>query len=131
VQLQDYRADYYAFTTRTSETVRQLSFAGIALIWVLRPNTASVDGVPRELLLPAALFVLVLAFDLLQSAFGAALWGLFCRFQEKRGKKDDDELDTPAFYNWPTIFFFWGKVILLVVAYWFALVHIVSLIRLS
>ena len=70
-----------------------------------------------------------LFLDLLQAVFGTLIWGAFARYHERMGKKDDAELDSPAYFNWPTLLAFWGKVAAVVVAYWFVLKHVLSLLQ--
>ena len=128
MKIADYRADYYAFSSKTSEIARQLSFAGIALIWVFKPKDAAPTAIPVELLWPAALFVLTLALDLLHAAYGTLVWGLFSRYHEKQHIGADAELDAPAWFNWPSLGFFWGKVLAVVVAYVITLSYVWGLI---
>ena len=130
MKLKDYRADYYLYSSKTGDAVRQLAFAGIALIWVFKPAAQTIDGVPAMLLWPAVLFVAALAFDLLQGAYGTLTWGIFCRLSEGRGVQDEDTLDAPMYLNWITIFLFWAKVVVLLCAYGITLLYIHSLIRL-
>jgi hypothetical protein len=129
MKIADYRADYYAFSSKASEISRQLSFAGIALVWVFKPKDAAPTAIPPELLWPAGLFVLALGLDLLHAAYGTFVWGFFSRYHEKRHIGSDQELDSPAWFNWPTLFFFWGKISAVIAGYVVALVYIWGLIH--
>src|SRR5690606_16680086 len=117
MKIADYRADYYGFSSKTSEIARQLSFAGIALVWVFKPQDAAPTAIPAELLLPAAFFVFALALDLLHAAYGTFVWGAFSRYHESLHIGAEDELDAPAWFNWPTLVLFWGKVLAVIAAY--------------
>ena len=66
MRLQDYRETFYEFTGKASDITRQLSFAGIAIIWIFKKETGTALTVPHELLWPGVLIVLALFFDLLQ-----------------------------------------------------------------
>jgi hypothetical protein len=127
--LKEYRDAYYAFSSKASDVSRQLSFAGIALIWIFKYDKGGQLVVPPGLVLPALLFAAALAFDLLHSAFGALIWGSFASYHEQRGAKDNDEIDAPAYFNWPMLFCFWSKLILVVAAYIFVLQHVFALLK--
>jgi len=128
MKIADYRADYYAFSSKTSEIARQLSFAGIALIWIFKPKDALPPAIPSELLGPAGLFVVALALDLLHATCGTIVWGSFSRYYEKRHIGIETELDAPAWLNWPTLIFFWLKVVAVIAAYAITLRYIWRLI---
>ncbi|MFS8372669.1 hypothetical protein JH314_21395 [Xanthomonas campestris] len=128
MKLSDYRSAYYAFTTKASEIARQLSFAGIALIWVFKPKDAVPTAIPKELLLPAIFFATALAFNLLHAAYGSFAWGMFTRHHEKKLVRDDDPVSASRYLNWPSIVLFWAVVALVVAAYALTLLYIRSLL---
>lgn len=110
MKLKDAREAYYEYSKKASEVARSLAFAGIALIWVFKTDANGIPKVPDDLLLPTALLAASLAFDLLQGVAGSVIWGPFHRLKEReREPGDDPEIDAPAWINWPTLFFFWGK----------------------
>ena len=117
--LADYREDYYWFSGKASDVARQLAFAGIAFLWIFRVTTDGGPVIPRDLVLPAVLFALALAFDLLQYISATVIWGWFKRSEEKKLKYPDDnpELSAPAWYNWPINSIFAVKLICVVLAY--------------
>ena len=123
MKLEDYRNDYYAFSAKTSDISRQLSFAGIALIWILRSKSAA-PIIPQELLPAAALFVVALALDLLQAMYSTFVWGAFSWYHECRDENASAELDAPAWLNWPALLFFWVKVLAVIAAYVMALRYV-------
>lgn len=70
------------------------------------------------MLLPAGLLIVIaLSFDLLQYVVGALIWGSFNRKKEREGCPQDAEFTAPPRLNWPALFFFWGKVVLMAAAY--------------
>jgi len=129
MKIKDYRDSYDSFSSKTSEISRQLSFAGIALIWVFKPKDATPVAIPLELLWPAGLFVLALALDLLHAAYGTFLWGAFSRIHEKRGVGKEANLDAPSWFNWPMLIFFWGKVLAVIAAYAVTLSYVMGLLQ--
>jgi len=137
MKLEEAQDTYERRTARLSEIVRQLNFAGIAVIWLFRSGDKT-GGIPYNdaLLWPLGLFIISAAFDLLQFAYASAAWGIFSRHQEKKlnernakikdpNVEPDDEIDdAPGAINWVSNFFFWGKAILTVVGYYFLICYI-------
>jgi hypothetical protein len=101
------REDYSKTSAKLSELVRQLSFAGIAVIWILRTGEHA-GGIKysNHLLLPLASFVASLAFDLLQYVYKTIVTASlnWCAWRKYR----DEEKDVPysGKWNWPTNAFF-------------------------
>lgn len=117
MKLEHVRSAYQDYTEKASEIVRQLGFAGIALIWLFRDETAG-DPVISAALLPAGLLIIAaLASDLLQYVVGSLVWGIYNRRHERAGVSEDQEFTAHPMLNWPALFFFWGKIISIVVAY--------------
>lgn len=116
MKLKDARENYYFHTGKTSELVRQLGLAGIAVIWLFKKDVAGVPKIPEQLLLPLVLIVLGLALDLLQYVFAAVIWGVYQRQKEKQ-VAEDDEFEAPRYLNWPAIGFFALKSSAIVAAY--------------
>ena len=132
MNLADYRASYYEFSGKASDVARQLAFAGIALIWIFHETGAGPIVIPKRLIWPAALFICGLGFDLLQYGTGALIWGTFHRHQEKRlGVDSKKSLSAPAWLNWPGIFFFWSKLLLVLGGYALLLGYVLSVLQLA
>jgi hypothetical protein len=108
------RAAYDYHSGRASDLVRQLGFAGIAIVWAFRVEDGGRQVIASELKIATALIVVALALDLLQYVVGAAIWGAFARIREKRS---DPHTDASPKMNWPAIFLFWVKVALMMWAY--------------
>lgn len=129
--LEDYRKDYYAYSSKTSDIARQLAFAGLALVWVFKVQKfGGAIGelvVPPGLLPPALLFCAALTLDLLHAITGTLIWGSFASYHERRNVQDDDDVDAPSYLNWPTLVLFWAKVACVVFAYLGALSYIYAL----
>lgn len=117
MKLKDARELYYFYSGKTSDLVRQLGLAGIALIWIFKYNVEDVPKIPEALLPPLILIVLGLALDLLQYAVATSVWGIFQRRKELSGVSDDTDFLAPKQFNWPTIIFFILKVPSIIAAY--------------
>ena len=113
----------YDSSASLSEMVWHLGLAGVAVIWLFRVGEKTGGIVYSTIFLwPLVLFVLALGFDLLQYAYKAAAWGIFHRVMELQKLH---EFKAPPAINWPTLFFFWGKVVFTVIAY-FMLFYAIS-----
>jgi hypothetical protein len=109
-------ADY--FTGKASELVRQLAFAGIAVVWVFKNNTQTAV-IPNDFVLALFCLVLTLLCDFLQYAFGGIEWRGYGSYQAKKhGGSDDDEIDdAPQWLNYPHTFCYYAKLVLIVASY--------------
>jgi hypothetical protein len=76
-KLSQYWENFEEYTGKASDVTRQLSFAGIAVVWLLRTGGGGSLPIPSALLLPLALFVWSLSFDLLQYVVASVVWGSF------------------------------------------------------
>lgn len=128
MNLREAREHYYFHTGKVSDIVRQLALGGIAVVWLFRSGDGSSVVLPVSLLLPLKLIVLGLAFDLLQYAFGSALWGFFQWRRERNGTSECEEFKAPRAINWPALGFFWVKVVAVAVAYWQLLNYLASVL---
>jgi len=113
----------YTERSGTASTIcRHLGFAAIALIWAFRASSGEGHALRQELVRPALLVVAALSMDLLQYVVSAALWGGYGRFLEWRAHFGHEiPSDAPAWINWPGNLLYWGKLGLMIAAYWFLL----------
>jgi hypothetical protein len=119
--LKEAREHYYFHTGKVSDIVRQLALGAIAIVWLFRSGEITSVVIPSALILPLKLVVAGLSLDLLQYAFGAALWGLFQWHREKSGKSEADDFKAPRIINWPALTCFWLKTIAIISAYFLLL----------
>lgn len=120
MKLSDARSAYYELSKTLSDLVRKLGFAAIALIWLFTKadtNSAAKSPIPSDLHLPTILIVLSLVLDFLQYAWSTAAWGGFARLKELQPGAHDADFDAPNWLNWPSLLFFWCKVVSTVAAY--------------
>lgn len=110
MNLSDAREKYEYFSGKASEIVRQLGFAGIAIVWIFKVDLRNGPAMPLSLMLAAMLLVLGLTFDLLHYLYGAIAWGVFHRIKERSEVSEDREFLAPHWINWPTIAFFYAKI---------------------
>lgn len=83
--LKDAREAYYDYSGKLSEITRQLSFAGIAVVWIFRTGdkTAAGIGWSHFLLWPLGSFVIALVADVLHYSYATVAWGSYHSCKEK------------------------------------------------
>jgi len=117
VRLDDVKNAYEALSGTASSIIRQLSLAGIGLIWLFNIGTGAKPALPHQLLQGALFIFLALFFDLLQYLVGTFTWFLYFRKKERAGTPPDQDFLAPAWINWPTWFLFSVKAACMLVAY--------------
>ena len=126
MKLKDARDNYYYFTQKTSEIVRQLGFAGIAIVWIFKVEADGKKAIPLELTRPAWLIVLGLIIDFLHYAVASVVWGAYNRYKEKSGIDEETEFLAFPQINWPTNFLFWAKIVVMAIAYFYLLRFLIT-----
>jgi hypothetical protein len=124
MKLEKARDQYYFFSGKTSDLVRQLGLGGIAIVWLFKQTVSGAPKIPDELVWPLTCIVFALVIDFLQYAVATLLWGNLQWRKERSGLKDDHEFDAPPAINWPTILFFSVKTIAIVIAYVYLLTYL-------
>ncbi|MDA1312484.1 MAG: hypothetical protein O2968_04025 [Acidobacteria bacterium] len=112
---------YRDFSGQTSDNVRRLCFAGIAIIWVFKAQAGTPGStdlrIPSILLWSGICILVSLVLDFLQYLYGTIAWGMLHRLKEKAGTPMQTDFKAPAAINWPTNSFFLGKVLFVAVGY--------------
>jgi hypothetical protein len=129
MKLKDARDLYYFNSGKTSDLVRQLALAGIAIIWIFRYEVDGTPKIPQPFATPLILIGVGLALDLLQYALATAVWGIFQRRKELGGTLEEADFKAPRQFNWPTIVLFAAKVSTIAWAYFLLLQHLGSTLR--
>jgi len=103
-------------TGKASDVGRQLAFAGIATVWLLRDEQSLR---PFETGLAAALTLLAAALlvDFLQYVHCSWVWKDFYNTQYDRHNHDDALVDIPEGLSASLYRFFWAKICLLLLGY--------------
>jgi hypothetical protein len=117
---------YYFYSRKASDVARQLSFAGIAIVWMFKPGNNLNLVMPHNLLIPLFFFSLSLFFDLLHYIYSTVVWGCFHRIEEKKGKEPEAELTIPPWFNWPSITLFSLKLLFVIVGYFCVFIFFIS-----
>ncbi len=116
MKLKDARDNYYFYSGKTSDIIRQMALAGVALAWLFKRDAGGSPVIPEGLLKPTFLVVLTLVCDFAQYVSGSIMWGTFNRYKEQRVDEEVEFL-APKQINWPVLAFFVLKTVSLIVAY--------------
>jgi len=121
VKLSQARESYYFNSGTASSVARQAAFAGIAVIWVFNlPTKQTAIAIPQQLQVVALLLVVCLVLDLLQYVTSSIVWAVFSRILERKHPhrlSENPEMNAPPYLNWPGLACFWGKLLILIIAY--------------
>ena len=113
-------------STKVSEIIRQIGFAGIAIIWIFRINTGNPENafdnkISPELILPAILIMLTLILDFLQYTVNTVIWSIYAWIKEQQGMKPNKTFPFPPCINNTAWAIFGLKVITIMWAYFLIL----------
>jgi len=126
MKLKDARDFYYFYSGKTSDLVRQLGLAGIAVVWIFKFEVKGTPKIPESLFIPLGLIVFGLALDFLQYAIATGIWGIFHRRKELENVGEEAEFLAPRQFNWPSNSLFVAKVLSIGAAYFFLLKYVAS-----
>lgn len=126
MKLSEYQQDYYTFTGKLSDISRQLSLAGIAIIWIFKSTIKDKIILDASLKYAAIFIILGLAADLLQYTYQSITWSVFYHNKKRNGNNDDDIISSPEYLNYTSWILFGAKIILLIIAYIMILIFLNS-----
>lgn len=113
----DVKSAYYDNSAKSSEIVRQLGLAGLALVWLFKmDHSDGTSEIPRLMVAAAILIGFALTFDLVQYVLGTAIWGIY-NFYKKSRADENTVFEAPWAINYPALAAFILKIIFIVAAY--------------
>lgn len=133
MKLSKYREDSDYYSRSASSINRNLSFSGIAIIWLFTQSEESGLELQRILIISLALLAISLLIDLLQYCFGFYKWSKFHRQQElntiQAGQElDEEKIDVLAPTGIKSVIdtFFWLKIGSNIIAYALIIIFLVD-----
>src|SRR5262245_46686251 len=125
MKLSEYQRTYYEFSGKASDVARQLAFAGIAIVWLFKVDSANSIGIPENLILASVLIAGSLTCDLLHYVVGSMVWkGYYRHFERKGASQEEDLPDHSLWLERPIAAAFWVKIFLLLCGYILILVFL-------
>lgn len=120
MELKEYKQKSHEYTSKASDIARQLNFAGIGIIWIVKTTFPELKLSSSELLIPLALIALSLIFDFLQYLIGGIVWIMFYKKKEEEGIAKDFNLTVDNEWRSQLLYtFYYVKFTLMLIAYIF------------
>lgn len=133
MKLSKYREKSNEYTAKASEIVRQLSLAGVAIIWLFKSSSQESDNsgqplIDRYLIIPLISLSIALLVDLVQYIIGGQIWINFFRGKEKEYENniDDPDIKAPDNLRIPIYICYYLKILLLVFSYIFLIIFLAN-----
>lgn len=99
--LKSYREDFESITKNLSDIFRNLSFAGIGIIWIFKNNSLNSKIIPDALYSPLVLLIIALALDFMQYLWkGINYYAFYKRNEILYDKKKLTEKDIEDVQIW-------------------------------
>lgn len=118
--VKELREDYVRYSTTVSSLCRNLSFAGIGVIWIFKIEKTTM--IPHSLYSPLLLFIIALIVDLAQYVIQTGIWYLYyLRHKPNSNSKETEEskqVNEPEWVNIIPWIFWLGKLLFVAIAYW-------------
>ncbi len=152
MELKEYKKAYEEFTSKLSDINRQSALTGIAIIWVFKETIEGKNIINTELILPSLLLVCSLISDMFQYIYQSIFYYFFFRSHEKKidsaknlnirhtkqcdklnklrkqdeiSEKSNIDIKVNNKWNYPSWFFFYLKVVLVLISYIFIIKFII------
>lgn len=119
MKLEQYKKDSYEFSQLSSDLVRKLAFAGIAIVWIFKYDNPGDHLIPTELFKPLLFLIITLGLDLLQYLFPSFIWAIFYFYHEKKGMSPNYDLKASNWLSLPGWLCYYGKILFLIFAYYY------------
>jgi hypothetical protein len=117
MNLEDAKLAYETLSGKASDIVRQISLAGVGIIWIFKSGNGNPLSLERPLLRAGFFIFVALLLDFLQYVLGTTIWVLYFRHRERKGTKQSDDFLAPTQLNWPTWTLFYVKCLAMLIAY--------------
>lgn len=121
MELKEYKNKGQEMTAKTSDICRQLGFAGIGIIWILKSSKIYLDITHTVLITPLILITLALFIDFLHYFIGGYIWLRFYREKEKEGLPNDSDIKSKPWRSNLIYLLYYSKIALMFIAYFFVI----------
>ncbi|PKA99102.1 hypothetical protein B0O79_2802 [Flavobacteriaceae bacterium MAR_2009_75] len=122
MELKEYKIKAHEYTAKASEIARQLNFAGIGIIWIVKTAFPDLKLSEFQLLMPLILISISLLSDFLQYFVGGMIWIAFYRNREEAGISKNTDVQSPEWRNKILYTFYYIKFASMFLAYIFIII---------
>ncbi|MEJ1222918.1 hypothetical protein [Sediminicola sp. 1XM1-17] len=122
MELKEYKQKSHNYTEKASEIARNLNFAGIGIIWVVKTTFPELKLSDFQLLFPLILITISLILDFLQYLIGGIIWIAFYKSKEKVGVAKTADVKSPEWRNRVLYGFYYLKIASIFFAYIFIVI---------
>lgn len=122
--LEELKNDFYEFSRKTSENVRQLALAGVAIIWIFKIEVGGKIAIPNQLIDSLKFFIYTLSTDFLHAFIPSIIYGVYQTYLKSKGKQDKEAVHFPSYLTIPAWTFYILKIVFLLFAYIHILIYI-------
>jgi hypothetical protein len=109
---------YQEYTADLTNNARKLAFAAGAIAWFFKGEN---NLFPKSILIAICFLILFFVCDLMQFIFGAIMIGRWIRKEETKKHREtgsiEGEYDKPAWLDYPSKFFWWLKIVFLLLTF--------------
>lgn len=135
MKLSEFRKKSNEYTAKASEITRQLSLAGIAIIWLFKnvddkQNIANITQslFDKFLIIPLLTLTIALLVDLFQYVIAGQTWINFFRKKEIEfeNSTEDPEIKAPEKLRIPIYVCYYTKIVLMLFSFLFIIFYIIS-----
>jgi hypothetical protein len=133
MKLSEYKRKSDEYTSKASDIVRQMLLGAIGLVWVFKETENGIGRIDQFLFYPLLTVSFGLVFDLLQYVIAGKIWKDFFISNEKTirdSTTSNPYVKAPRKLNRVIYFFYWGKILLMVVTYMLIIHYLWSRINL-
>jgi hypothetical protein len=128
MKLSEYRKVANDYTIKASEITRQLSLAGIGIIWIFKNSDKETHLLDSYLILPLLFLAVALLLDLIQYVVGGQVWISFFRKEELKVTDTnlDPEIKAPVQKSKPIYVLYYCKIIFMLLSYAFIICYLIG-----
>ncbi|MCM4173048.1 hypothetical protein DHD32_16305 [Arenibacter sp. TNZ] len=117
MKLEGYKTKSHDYTAKASEIARQLNFAGIGIIWIVKTTFPELKLSDSQLLLPLVFITVSMILDFLQYLIGGIIWIKFYKRMEKAGTSQTEDVQSPEWRSAVLYRFYYVKFTFMFLAY--------------
>lgn len=126
MKLEEYKKKSHEYTAKASEIGRQINFAGIGIIWIIKTSNNELNISSSTILIPLVLISISLMLDFCQYFFGGLIWINFYKEKEKQGLSKEFDVTSEEWRSRILYWLYYLKFIFMTIAYIFIIIALLK-----